>query len=302
MFRSWRLGKLFDIPIYIHPTFLLVPAIAMLRSGGDLVQGLVTACLVVTVFACVLMHEYGHALMARYFGIGTADITLYLIGGVARLTKMGNSPKQELLIALAGPAVNLVLVVLLAPFAWLAANSGILNGPPLGSGSPLPFTALLQWFVFLLCFSNGGLLVFNLLPIFPMDGGRVLRALLSMGLGQLLATEIAATIGLVMAGLLALAGLFLNPMLILLAAFVAFAGQQELFAMRQRARATAPTPVVEPTDVVAEQDHYTDEAPPFRPSYHPQEPGFSGFTWDREYRVWVKWVDGRPVSTLGPTR
>jgi len=306
MFRSWRLGKLFNIPIFVHPTFLLVPAIVLLNNPGGPVNAILGVVFILCVFGCVLLHEYGHALMARYFGIGTTDITLYPIGGVARLRKMGDNPQQELLIALAGPAVNLAIVLLLAPLVVLA----ILFGGALGShflvgAGSISMVAILGQFVVLLACANAGLMVFNLLPIFPMDGGRVLRALLSMGLGQLRATEIAAALSMVLAAVtvfLVLFGPFSNPMLLVVAVFVVFAGQQELFMIRQHARAAGLRPVNEPLAVVAEQAPYSDDAPAFQPSYLPREPGFSGFTWDRQYHVWVKWVDGQPVATLGPTR
>lgn len=300
MFRSWRLGKLFDIPIFVHPTFLFVPALALLNQPGGPLNALFVVALVLAVFACVLMHEFGHALMARYYGIGTTDITLYMIGGVARLQKMGDSPTQELLIALAGPAVNLAIVVLLAPIVFTCFALNIVPGAPLLAGPQFSVLGMLAQLALCLAAANGVLMVFNLLPIFPMDGGRVFRALLSMGLGKLRATEIAARIALVLALLIGLAAPFVNLMLLLVAAFVIFAGQQELFLVRRQASASMPAPLTEPVTVVAEQDPYESEAPAFRPSYYPHEPGFSGFTWDRHYHVWVKWVNGRPVATQGP--
>ncbi len=116
MFRSIRAGRLFGIPLYIHPTFLLLPAwILLSHPGAGAVTSLFLLLWVLTVFGCVVLHELGHALMARHFGIGTRDITLYPIGGVARLEGMGEKPAQELCIALAGPAVNLAIALLLAP-------------------------------------------------------------------------------------------------------------------------------------------------------------------------------------------
>src|ERR1700679_2118604 len=110
MFRSWHVGSAFGIPLYIHPTFLLiVPWVLSQSSGHTAFSAFFSVAVVLTVFACVLLHELGHALMARYFGIGTRDITLYPIGGVARLDSTGNAPHQEVCIALAGPAVNLVI-------------------------------------------------------------------------------------------------------------------------------------------------------------------------------------------------
>jgi Zn-dependent protease len=283
MLRSWRLGKLFAIPVYLHPSFLIVPVLALLQNRGSVQDGLFVFFLVLSVFGCVLLHEFGHALMARWFGIGTSDITLYVIGGVARLHKMGNTPQEELLIALAGPAVNLAIVLLLSPLAYLAYL--------------VRLEPVLMYLVSL-GVANLILMGFNLLPIFPMDGGRVLRALLSMGVGQLRATEIAASVALGLAAVIAVGGVLSNHLMLLpVALFVVFAGQQELYMMRQRARALRPLGSFETVDMVAEQGP-ASEPPPFRPTYWPSEPGFSGFTWDREYRVWVKWINGQPVATM----
>jgi Zn-dependent protease len=177
MRMSWKLGRVAGIDVFLHPTLLLLLAYFGLTSGG-----LETVLLVSAFFGCLLLHELGHALMARRFGITTADITLYPIGGVARLNRLPREPGVELLIALAGPAVNVAIALAL----W--AGLGVLAG-----GSPTA-TPLRLW--------AGGLLVlnlvmagFNMIPAFPMDGGRVLRALLSGWLGRGLATEIAAALG-----------------------------------------------------------------------------------------------------------
>jgi Zn-dependent protease len=222
--------------------------------------------------------------MARKFGIATRDITLYPIGGVARLERMSEQPWEEFCIAVAGPAVNVAIAVLLG-LVWL------MLGGPLGRMSmtyqpALPLEINLLGGLF---WANVGLVLFNLLPAFPMDGGRVLRALLAVPLGHVTATEIAATLGIVMAVLFGLAGLFFSPMLILVAAFVFFAGQQELAAVRQReARRRA-----EPIDVLPADD----EAVEVRPT--PVNGRFSGLTWDQRFRVWVQWHNGRPIAIYG---
>lgn len=205
MFRSWKLGRLAGIDVFIHPTFLLVLTFPQVSEGGG--AGLM---LVLAVFGCVLLHEFGHALTARRYGIETSDITLYPIGGVARLERMPRSPGAELLIALAGPAVNFVL----------AAGLGLLV--VLGGG-------LAPWWVVNLLLVNLGLGLFNLIPAFPMDGGRVFRALLSTWLGRLRATEIAAGLGRLLAvafGLFCLAQGAWQPAV--LALFIYFAAGMEL--------------------------------------------------------------------------
>ena len=184
---SWKFGRVAGIDLYLHASFALVLALPLLTG-----QGLLGVSLVASLFVCILLHELGHALMARRFGIPTLDITLYPIGGVARLSRMPRAPGAELLIALAGPAVNvgiaLSLAIVLAPVGlWLGSSTAVV-----GIGGPVD---VLRWLLGM----NVLLAGFNLIPAFPMDGGRVLRALLSGRLGRLRATEVAATIGQVLA-------------------------------------------------------------------------------------------------------
>src|SRR5262249_51734265 len=186
---SWKLGTAFGIGIYVHWSFLLLAAYVLFSKGtqGGWAFALFSVLFLFAVFGCVVLHELGHALMARAFGIGTRDITLYPIGGIARLERMGEKPWEELCIALAGPAVNAVLAVLLSlVLVGAGAWGGFLTSPDevAGLGG--------MGFLFDLLAANVMLGLFNMLPAFPMDGGRVLRALLSWPLGRLQATEIAA--------------------------------------------------------------------------------------------------------------
>ncbi len=218
---SLRLGRLFGIAVYIHFTFILVLgflAVAYWLEGRD-IRGVAEGVLFfLAIFACVLMHEFGHALMARRYGVKTKDITLLPIGGLARLERLPNEPVQELWIALAGPAVNVVIAGLLA-LMLTAAKSW----QPLEHLSP---TA--GGFAERLLVLNVFLVVFNMLPAFPMDGGRVLRSLLAMRLGFARATRIAASLGQGMAFLFALIGLLApQPMLLLIAFFVWIGAAQE---------------------------------------------------------------------------
>ncbi len=175
---SWKLGRVAGIDLFLHPTFLLL--LLILLPG--FLAGELSLLTITALFGCVVLHELGHALMARRFGIETLDITLYPIGGVARLERMPRAPGAELLIALAGPAVNFAIV------------AGLMGLRLLGLGGA-DSTAFLGDFLDYLLVVNLVLGLFNLIPAFPMDGGRVLRALLSGWLGRARATSIAATIG-----------------------------------------------------------------------------------------------------------
>lgn len=271
MFRSWKLGTAFGIGIYVHWTFMLLPVLVLLNTAGlgSLAATLFLMLLTLAVFGCVVLHELGHALMARYFGIPTYDITLYPIGGVARLARMSERPWEEFSIALAGPAVNVLIAAVLG--AALAATDLLTPGN----------------FLFELLAANIMLAVFNLLPAFPMDGGRVLRALLALRLGTLRATEIAAALGTGMALLFFAIG-FWHASFMLLALFVFFMGQQELLATRQREWQRRQQPL----EVLSAEDEVLDA------TYRPSEPHFTGFTWDPHMHHWVEWRNGRAVNVI----
>src|SRR2546428_8461559 len=188
----WRLGELFGIVIYMHVTFLLLigwVALSHLMAGHGFAQALGGILFIVLLFACVVMHEYGHALTARHYGIRTQDITLLPIGGVARLERMPRDPIQELWVALAGPAVNVAIAAVLFVLVSLFPSAAAPTHVRLVGGS------LLQKLLWV----NVSLVVFNLLPAFPMDGGRVLRALLARGMERVQATRAAASLGEAMA-------------------------------------------------------------------------------------------------------
>ena len=219
MKHSWKLGELAGIGVYVHWTFLILPVViglSTLSSSGALAAAQ-AVLFVLALFGCVVLHELGHALAARRFGIATRDITLLPIGGVARLERMPRHPGKELTIALAGPAVNVVIATALFIGLQASVGTGALLSSGLLSGSIL---VRLMW-------ANVVLVIFNLLPAFPMDGGRVLRSLLAWRMPYARATHIAARVGQIVAVLFAVVGLLGNWMLIFVALFVLFAGRTE---------------------------------------------------------------------------
>jgi Zn-dependent protease len=217
---SWKLGEIAGIGVYVHATFLLIIGWIVLihwTQGQGLAETLGGVVFVLVLFACVVLHELGHALTARKYGIKTRDITLLPIGGVARLERMPEDPWQEFWVALAGPAVNVVIATGL--FIGLTI-SGQLR-------SPLVFSMAEGNFFARIMFVNLFLVLFNMLPAFPMDGGRVLRALLATRLEYTRATHIAASLGQGMAFLFGFVGLFSNPALLFIALFVWIGAEQE---------------------------------------------------------------------------
>ncbi len=226
---SWSipLVTILGTEVRIHVTFLLLLAWIGIAAGASGGSGAAIDALVyvVALFACVLAHEFGHVIAARRYGVRTPDITLLPIGGVANLERIPEKPSEELVVALAGPAVNVaiaaVLYLLGARFDMTGLNEVATPAGDLGSR---------------LMAVNLFLVVFNLIPAFPMDGGRVLRALLATRMSHARATQIAATIGQGVAFVLGFAGLFGNPLLIFIAIFVylaasAEAGQAQLHDM-----------------------------------------------------------------------
>ena len=223
---SVRVARVAGIDVKIHLTFFLLLAwigFAHYLGGGTAaaVEGLI---FILLLFASVLLHEFGHALAARRYGVLTPDITLLPIGGVARLNRMPDEPRQELVIALAGPAVNVIIAAVL--FLLLGRMSGLdevlrLDDPRTGMVAKL-------------LSANVILVLFNLLPAFPMDGGRVLRAGLALRMDYVRATQIAARIGQALAFVFGFVGLFSNPFLVFIALFVYLGASQEAAAAEMR--------------------------------------------------------------------
>jgi Zn-dependent protease len=230
---SWRVATIAGIGIYVHWTFILIlgcAAYVYAREGGAgaIVEGL---AFIIAVFACIVAHELGHALTARRFGIRTRDITLLPIGGLARLERMPDDPTQELLVAVGGPAVTLAIAALLLAVSVVLWPAEELLNLDLVEGR---FLVRLGWV-------NAILLGFNLLPAFPMDGGRVLRAVLHYRMDYVDATRIASTVGQIMAICFGILGLFFNWFLLFIAIFVYLGAQQEArFAEVRSALSSVP--------------------------------------------------------------
>src|SRR5262245_20493961 len=205
---SWSLniGTIAGTAVRVHVTFLLflgwIFAASWVAGGADAAwQGL---AFLVLLFACVVAHEFGHIFTARAFGVSTPDVTLLPIGGVARLERIPEEPYEEFLVAIAGPLVNVAIAVALILIAGARVNAGDLYAVESPHTSMIDRLAAVNLF----------LAVFNMIPAFPMDGGRVLRALLAARMGYVRATEIAAFIGQGFAFALGFIGLFFNPLLI----------------------------------------------------------------------------------------
>ena len=224
---QWKLGTFAGIDVFVHATFLLLIGwigYSHWLQYGTIAKAIEGILFILALFLCVVLHEYGHALTARRYGIKTRDITLYPIGGVARLERLPDKPIEELWVALMGPAVNVVIAALI--FAYLSLTGALVPMADLtvASGS----------FLARLMMVNISQVLFNLIPAFPMDGGRVLRALLAMRIDYVRATQIAANIGQGLAFLLGLFGLFNNPFLLFIAFFVWIGASQEASMVQMR--------------------------------------------------------------------
>ncbi len=226
---SWKIGEFAGIGLFIHATFpLLIAFVALpaLMYGGDILSALESVAFILVLFLCVVLHEYGHALAARRYGIKTQDITLLPIGGVARLERMPEKPWQEFVVAAAGPAVNVAIAAILFVILFFAG----MTIPSLG------FDTGNESFLERLLLINVGLVLFNLIPAFPMDGGRILRAILAARMDYAQATKYAALLGQGIAVLFAIGGFFVNPLLVVTALFIFMGAQGESQMAQQRSK------------------------------------------------------------------
>jgi stage IV sporulation protein FB len=227
---SWsvNIGSIAGTAVRIHVTFVLLLAFYFIAglAGGGIYDALYITAFVVLVFACVLAHEFGHILTARAFGVETPDVTLLPIGGVARLARIPEKPGQEFLIAIAGPLVNVAIALVLMAVTPVHLSTDLFSAMENPKISMIDRLALINLFI----------AAFNMIPAFPMDGGRVLRALLAIKLGHVRATEIAAVIGQWAAFVFGFIGLLtLNPILIFIAFFVYLAAGSEAQMVSLRA-------------------------------------------------------------------
>lgn len=228
---SYKIARIAGTDVKIHLTFLMLLAyIALSNLKYGAASAIFGVVFVVLVFGCILLHEFGHVFAARKFGIRTPDVTLYPIGGVARLERMPERPVQELIVALAGPAVNVVIAAALS-IVLIALGIGV----SLTGVGGFAFGGLSSLIVGLVAV-NVWLVLFNMIPAFPMDGGRVLRALLAMRMSYARATRIAAKVGRALAVVAGAIGVFYSPMLVFIAIFIYFAAGQEAAAADWRER------------------------------------------------------------------
>jgi Zn-dependent protease/CBS domain-containing protein len=222
---SFKVARIGGIEVRIHVTFLLVLAglASLYGARGGIAAGLTVLVLFLMIFLCVLLHEFGHAFAAKAYGIRTVDITLLPIGGVARMERMPEKPVQELVVAIAGPLVNVVIAIALA---IALVVGGTLDFHELSH----PTNALS-----LLFYVNAMMVAFNLIPAFPLDGGRVLRALLAMKFSYARATQIASTVGQALALLMG-AWAFSKGMFLLsvIAIFIYMAAESEALFVQMR--------------------------------------------------------------------
>jgi stage IV sporulation protein FB len=230
-------------------------------------------------FVCVVLHEYGHALAARVYGVQTRDIIVTPLGGIARMERMPESPVAEIIIALAGPAVNVVICAVLMTVLLLA-------GAHADEAAVKQFR-IVSWadFGWMLWGCNVGMAIFNMLPAFPSDGGRVLRAMLTLFVGRLPATQVAVGLGAVVAVGLGILGIIGGaPQLPFIALLFAFIGQMELMMVRRqemmRGRPYAQSAFLSPEQAAL---------------YEPPEPDFTGYAWDSRSAAWIEWRGGVAV-------
>lgn len=275
---SLNLGKISGIRIEIHWTFLILLAwIIFSNLQSDVGEIIWSLLLILSLFVCVVLHELGHALAAKKFNIKTKSITLLPIGGLAQMEQIPEKPKEELIVAFAGPAVNVLIALLLYPIADISAFEEVNEL----STKPGPDN-----FLVVLMSLNVWLAVFNLIPAFPMDGGRVFRALLSFRLGHTRATQIAASVGQILGIGFVFFGFFYNPFLIFIGLFIYLgAGAESAYAQVKSVLQGFTL-----KDVVMHDVPFIDQSAPLKEAVDR--------LLDSQNKNFVVTDDGKPVATL----
>ena len=237
MMRSWTVARISGIDVRLHPTFAFVFLWVLIDwrrvgAGNGASSVLFSVILVLLIFACVLLHEFGHAFMARQHGVRVHDVSLSAIGGVARMEQLPEESRAEVLIALSGPAANLAFIIAMAPIVLLA---GVVSGfSSLEDYAATVFEPSIIGLLTTLLYANLLIIVFNVLPAFPMDGGRVFRAALTTAVGRETGTRIAVVAGEAFAVVLLLFSIFVaqSVILVLLSIFVMVVAYGEERAVR----------------------------------------------------------------------
>lgn len=287
MTRAPTIGTIFGIEVRPHWTWLLLPPCVLAYGAitGPWRVALVNLTILAALYACVLVHELAHAVVARRFGIGTRDITLYPFWGVGRLTRLSERPWQENYIALAGPFVH----------ATVAAVVGA--GLVFSGHAVTPLAVIVEpaanHFLVGLFWANVLLAGMNALPGLPLDGGRIFRASLALTTSRLRATEVAAALSTVLAALFIMATIWLKSPLLGVAAVTLYLSAQEDLGLTRYFAALRTAADDRPDDgpaAIVPLDRVVDAGG------RPTEPNFTGFTWSASARLWIEWRDGEPVG------
>ncbi len=285
MNRPFTIGTLFGSDLRLHWSWLVFPVgvAGYSLAVGTWQSAVFDLLLLLLVYFSVLLHEGVQFLAARHYGLGTRDVTLYAFWGVARPRRMSERPWQETCVAVTGPIVWAILAAAVGAGLSLA-----------GSGISFPkqgFEPTTEVFFIRLFWAMVLLTLLHLLPLLPLDGGRILRAWLAMRMSRLRATEVTALISTLGAiGLVVIAVFWLrSPLLGTTAAFVFLAAQEELGTTRFFDRIRCSDSERDPSALVPLDQIVT-------PDCRPDEPGFTGFTWNADARLWIEWHEGQPVA------
>jgi Zn-dependent protease len=288
LFSSLKIGRVAGFDVSLHWTMWFLPLLILARGlflfPAD--EAILEAALVFGVYGCLLLHEFGHAVMARYVELPIRDVMLFPIGGASRLTIVSERPWKEIWVAAAGPMVDVLVCAVFATAFW---SLGLTLSPHLDTCQPYA-----QAFFNRLFWLNVLLAILHVVPAFPMDGGRIFRGALALSAQRLRATEVAALLSSFIAILFLLAGMiwistvwWLIPMGII----IHISGQQELMSVRYFTLIQHPelssvhrSPEMVPVEQLFDEDSY------------PREANFSGLVWNPRNRLWIVWRNGHPVS------